>query len=171
MAGSRWPMLRRRARWAILARHSVRGCLLPLERATRRTQGPRIRDFRKLHRENYASRMALVEDAGFPHLGNCSLDVRSKGRSCIRSESFGCLADDRPGVWVRGGCRGQFAVNSLRVACGHPGLGEEEQRCHAVRFRSAGTDTTDVWAAGSVRSLDDSKRCLLYTSPSPRDLH
>ena len=29
-----------------------------------------------------------------------------------------------------------------------------------MRFRSAGTDTTDVWAAGSVRSLDDSKRFL-----------
>ena len=104
--------------------------------------------------------MALVEDASVPHFENCSLDVRSKGRSCIRGESFGCLAGDRPGVWVRGGCRGQFAANGLRVACGHPGLGEQEQKCHAVRFRSAGTDTTDVWAAGSVRSLDDSKRFL-----------
>ena len=104
--------------------------------------------------------MALVEDAGFPHVGNCSLDVRSKGRSCVRGESFGCLPGDRPGVWVRGGCRGQFAVGGLRVACGHPELGEQEQSCHAARFRNAGADTTDVWAAGSVRALDDSKAIL-----------
>ena len=34
----------------ILARHSVRGYLLRLERATRRPQGPGINDFSKVHR-------------------------------------------------------------------------------------------------------------------------
>ena len=109
---------------------------------------------------NRVAEMALVEDAGFAHIGNCSLDVRSKGRSCVRGESFGCLTGDRPGVWVRGGCRGQFAVGGLRIACGHRELGEQEQSCHAARFRSAGADTTDVWPAGSARALDDSKPIL-----------
>ena len=39
----------------ILARHSVRGYLLRLERATRRPQGPRISDFSKLERVQFAS--------------------------------------------------------------------------------------------------------------------
>ena len=101
---------------------------------------------------------ALVEETGLPRVENCSLDVRSKRRSCVRGKSYGCLAGGSPGVWVRGGCRGQFVVDGIRVACGHPDISEQEQSCHAVIFRNTGS--TEVWAAGSVRALDNSNDIL-----------